>query len=323
MNQFELIQSNDDLSVTLVENLFINHYMPKAPGDFVKVYLLGLKYCQSKNLSAISNSVIAKTLNLLESDVDKAWRFWEKEGIVSVVALDDDSTSIRYFNIATLMMTGGAIPIPVKTPKKNENEIQQMYKAVEYMFARPLSLKEMKTMDSWLDDFQFSTQAIILLVEYCLEKGKKDIQYINRVALSWADKGITTYEEALKHLETNNQRWAQYYQVMNYLGMNRQPSKAEIEFMDQWLDDYEFNLEMIFEGCRRMTGLHKPNFRYLHSILTSWKEKGYTQPEDTAEDKPPSAADKHQKGADGDSSSKYDYDMIEKKLREKMWGESR
>ena len=31
---------------TRVENLFINEFLPNAPGDYVKVYLFGLMYAQ-------------------------------------------------------------------------------------------------------------------------------------------------------------------------------------------------------------------------------------------------------------------------------------
>ena len=45
MNRFEYLQEVDDLGVTIVQNAFLNHYMPKARGDYVKVYLYGLKCC--------------------------------------------------------------------------------------------------------------------------------------------------------------------------------------------------------------------------------------------------------------------------------------
>ena len=35
---------------TDVENIFINEYMPEAPGDYVKVYLYGLLYSQSQSV---------------------------------------------------------------------------------------------------------------------------------------------------------------------------------------------------------------------------------------------------------------------------------
>ena len=37
MNHFIFESRNDDMGVTVVENLFINHFMPQARGDYVKV----------------------------------------------------------------------------------------------------------------------------------------------------------------------------------------------------------------------------------------------------------------------------------------------
>ena len=41
------------LLATDVENIFINEYMPVAPGDFVKVYLYGLLYSQNGSLGLL------------------------------------------------------------------------------------------------------------------------------------------------------------------------------------------------------------------------------------------------------------------------------
>ena len=46
---------------TPVENLFLEEFMPRAPGDCVKVYLYGLKLCQDggkdMSLSAVSHQL--------------------------------------------------------------------------------------------------------------------------------------------------------------------------------------------------------------------------------------------------------------------------
>jgi DnaD/phage-associated family protein len=104
---------------------------------------------------------------------------------------------------------------------------------------------------------------------------------------------------------------------MHFLGFNRQPSKAETEYMDKWLDEYKMSLDMILEGCRKMTGLSKPNFRYLDTVLKSWHEKGYTAPDQVVDDRPATKQSPEEKD------SKYDYDLIQKKLREKMWSDKK
>ena len=61
MNRFEFINNNDDIGVTIVENIFINHFMPMARGDYVKVYLYGLKCTQNPISEMPSNKKIANT----------------------------------------------------------------------------------------------------------------------------------------------------------------------------------------------------------------------------------------------------------------------
>ncbi|HCX64023.1 MAG TPA: DNA replication protein DnaD [Eubacteriaceae bacterium] len=324
MNQFERINPNDDLSVTLLENIFINHYMPKAPGDFVKVYLLGLKYSQSQNLPDISNRVIAKTLKILESDVVKAWEFWQNEGIIKIEPdRNNDQQKIKYYNIASLMIQGKKTSISMKNPKqKKESFIEGMYRSIEYIFARPLSSKELKTIESWRQDFHFTPQMIILLIEYCVDKGKKDFNYMNTVARSWRDRNITNEDLALEHIEKTNKRWKNYYAILKYLGFRRQPSQPETQMMDKWLDTYGQSMDLIYEACKRMSGIGKPNFKYLDTILSDWYKNGITTPEE-ANQKDTKAARSHSNDNDDSPQVKYDYDLIEEKLKKKMWGDGK
>ena len=65
---------NKALNFTPVSNIFIENYMPKARGEFVKVYLLMLKYNTSGEMGA-SSGVLASSLNLLESDILNALNY--------------------------------------------------------------------------------------------------------------------------------------------------------------------------------------------------------------------------------------------------------
>ena len=58
----------DDMGITPVENSFLNHYMSKARGDYVKVYLYGLKCCFQGSSEFPSNSEIADFL-MIEEDL--------------------------------------------------------------------------------------------------------------------------------------------------------------------------------------------------------------------------------------------------------------
>ena len=69
-----------DSAVTLVENIFIDQYMPAANGEFVKLYLYLLR-CAGTD-TELSVSSIADFFNHTEKDVKRALTYWEKQGLL-------------------------------------------------------------------------------------------------------------------------------------------------------------------------------------------------------------------------------------------------
>ena len=69
---------NKHINFTPVSNIFIEKYMPNARGEFVKVYLLLLKYNVAGEMG-VSSSIISANLNILESDVINAINYWNDE----------------------------------------------------------------------------------------------------------------------------------------------------------------------------------------------------------------------------------------------------
>lgn len=69
--------------VTLISNLFLDKYMPKANGEYVKVYLYILR-CSTIADAILSVDSMASSLELTESDVTRALRYWDQTGILGV-----------------------------------------------------------------------------------------------------------------------------------------------------------------------------------------------------------------------------------------------
>ena len=59
------------LLTTDVENIFINEYLPAAPGDYVKVYLYGLLYAQTG--ADMDARTFARQLRLPPETIRKTW----------------------------------------------------------------------------------------------------------------------------------------------------------------------------------------------------------------------------------------------------------
>ena len=88
------------IGFTPVSNIFIEKYMPQARGEFIKIYLLMLKYNISGELG-VSSSILASSLNLLESDIMNALHYWNDLGLIKLTPID----KMGNFNIEFLDLT--------------------------------------------------------------------------------------------------------------------------------------------------------------------------------------------------------------------------
>ena len=186
------------LNHTPVSNIFIEKYMPNARGEFIKVYLLMLKYNVSGEMGA-SSSILASSLNLLESDILNALNYWNDEGVIKLTPIDKmGNFSVEFVDLVE----------DSKTPNKeinllkalNKNSTKDMLNDIEKLLGRPLSPKEMTTYLGWQDDFNFSSELILILFEYCISKGKSDYRYIEKVAINWHNLKISTVEDAQNYI---------------------------------------------------------------------------------------------------------------------------
>ena len=160
----------------------------------------------------------------------------------------------------------------------NDNFSMLLFVIEQYM-GRPLSTKETTSIVYVYDGLKLSTDLIEYLFEYCVEHNKKSINYIEKVALSWASKNIHTIAEAKE--ETSNHT-DYVYQIMKAFGLsNREPAQHEKAMIAKWADTYCFDTDMIIEACNRtIKAIHQPSFEYADTILANWKNSNVSSLED-------------------------------------------
>lgn len=270
MGTFEYLLSNEDLGVSVIENLFINHYMPQANGEYVKVYLWGLKYAAAASHAKIDDNTIAQALGLLETDVLKAWEYWQKEGILRLIPGADGTQTIQYLNIQATLLSGKP---QNKARTDKERKRVQMFFQIEELYARPLSSEELSIINAWADDYGFSEQVILLLVNDCAKRDIKNFNYLSKVAKSWYDSDVKSYDDALDYLSENNLRWERYFEIFKYLGFHRTPSETEQKLIDGWFDKYGFDMAKIKQACDTTAATDKPSIKYIDTVIKNWNEE--------------------------------------------------
>ena len=85
------LQNSSELEVTILSNRVIDNFMPRANGEFVKVYIYLLRAVSSP--SSFSLEHMADRLFCTERDIFRALKYWEGEKILSLTYTTDRQLS--------------------------------------------------------------------------------------------------------------------------------------------------------------------------------------------------------------------------------------
>lgn len=340
MNFFRLKSNNEDLGHTLLENVFINHYMPQAPGSYVKVYILGLKYAQNHSSTSLSNETIAKTLGIQEEEAAEAWKYWEEQDIIRLTPYSSgsDDVAIEFLSIKELMLN-----IKEKKPRldkyspdriieaRQNFRIRDMFEYIKKIYGREPSPNEMFTYLDWVDDYGMPPELVILLIDDCYSRGKKDMPYLKQVAKNWFDAGINSLEKANEYTERHKEKWQKYSKVLNFLRIGRQPTAVEEKMLYKWFYEFTYSEEVVLKACSLTANTMKPSFSYLDKILAEWNSKGLrtiqeveayiTKSDNTAPAKPKANSKTQKSSFNNFTNRTYDANALEDMLLKKSRGE--
>ena len=282
MNQISITAKNQP-TYTLIPDSFILEYMPGANGSYVKVYLY-LCLALSKNRS-LSISELAEFCNETENDIKRALQYWEKEGLLSLhITPDRTLTGIDLILPVNLPykqepVASKEIPTPPKKEysvtqikeREEDSSFSQLVYMIETYFGRPFTQTDYHSLIYILDDLEFSMELLEYLVEYCVSKNKNSMRYIEAVAIAWHKNGIKTIKAAKLQSSSYNEL---YTLVSKSLGLGRNITSVEAEYIDSWQNKLGFESAMIKEACNRAV-LHSPTsgtVTYVNGILETWNK---------------------------------------------------
>lgn len=304
---------------TSVSNIFIDEFMPKANGEFTKIYLYLLRLVNT-GCEDISFSKIADKFNMLESDVMRALNYWSEQNLISLSF--DSSYNItgikleplngsRYFvkgilnndcsqnsNIEMLATASGesvpsAIPssegLIIPTKKKysakeiaafsNDERLSQLTFLAETYLGKTLSSSDINSIIYMLNDLNLESDFIEYILETCISNGKKNLSCVEKQAVEYIKHDIHTISEAKSDLKLRRAICKSIYGIFGLEA--KTPIKKELDYITKWTNELGFNDNIILEACHRtMEHTHSASFKYTDSILLNWFGNNVTSLED-------------------------------------------
>lgn len=287
---------------TYISNIFIDHYMKDANGEYLKIYLYILR-CLGDKSKEFSISAVADALDHTQRDISRALLYWERKGLLRLeYSMDGELSGICLMEPKSPTAETKQLP-PIEvdppaaapvTPSVQQDEPESLAKGPDYSYSlmeqqllsrnpevveilfcteqytgHTLSPKDIDRVLYWYDGLHFSADLVEYLVEYCVELGHKNISYMNSVALTWAEEGIYTVEQARQdNLLFRNLSNT----VCKAFGISgRSLTSVERQFLERWSNLWNIDTALVEEACKRTilkTG--RASFQYADSILSNW-----------------------------------------------------
>ena len=261
-----------------VEHIFLTEYMPAARGDYVKVYLMCLYHSRLPGDEAKVED-ISRELGLEMPMVENALRYWERRGLLVVIAGDTPRYQMR--SAIQRALTG--------EPLTADNAFVQFSENVYSLFgeSRKVRPSEISMAYEWVEEEGLSPDAVLALLRHMwtLRGPQFNFQLAGQLAVKLRESGIRDAADAESYLayEETVHRGAQA--VLRRLGRRRMPSEDELALYRKWTGDWGYTQDAVYreyevsERQHRAIDLFVPDMMLTEAQLDEYYETQFLAPD--------------------------------------------
>lgn len=253
------ISSDIATSFTTVSDIFIDQYMPKANGEFVKVYLYLLRATGSgAGIATISE--IADHFSNTEADIIRALNYWASEGILQVQIGADGQ--IMGINLCSLSVSGMQAAQSNIQSTVADNAAQNNLQNSVVNNAAQNNLQNSVVNNA----AQNISTANIRMQDSVVEKLKS--QTPDKAASSQKEYTLDEIKEFRKNPDISEL----FFIIETYL--KHTLSSTDTNMVLYWLDELHFStdlVEYLVEYC--ITKGHS-SLRYMNKVALGWADAG-------------------------------------------------
>lgn len=289
--------SNMHFGVTGIENMIISEYLVGLNEDEIKVYLYALMLSNTKEEFYISD--IARGLRGDEKGIRKSLKSLKDSGLITFDKdiLIEDPEIITFISVADEFYFGGSDKVlETNVTGRDENALaeekgdrsnkaydtkvvnnddkaydackEKLFNRIEKLTGTTLSMQSLKGINLFLEK-NMEPAVIERAFEKAFEREITNWNYVKVILSDWYDNGIKDMNTLSNVEEVDGSRQRQYKSILKRLGITNyfNPSDAQKEVIDRWLDKYGLTEEKILNYGRKMENTYNKNINYLDKII--------------------------------------------------------
>ena len=269
------LEKNDKsilFSNTQIPDVFFTEYMSEANGDFIKVYLCILfltKYDKDIKINDLS-----KKLNIPLQTIQASLTYWEEKGVLTKKVNGYIVNNLQEIELHKLYSPN--LTLSEEDIKKNKDN-QYRAKAIECInnmyFQGIMSPAWYSDIDLWFKKYGFDEQVMISLFDYCFNKSALHKNYVKTVAEAWNKNNIKTYEDLEAYSQKTEKMNKIKKDIAKKLGRYSPLTQFEEAFIEKWVVDFGYDLNIINIALKKTTSKANPSFDYLDKLISDWHDR--------------------------------------------------
>lgn len=261
-------------SHTEIPDVFFTEYLSQASGDCIKVYLCLVflaKYDKDIKLNDLS-----KKLNIPFATIQAALTFWEDLGVVTKKVNGYVLNNLQEIELHKSYSPNVTLSADkIKQNAKSEYRARAIESINNTYFQGIMSPSWYSDIDLWFKKYGFDEQVMVALFDYCYNKSAVHKNYVQTVAEAWSHNNIKSYNDLENYFQKYENMNKIKKSIAKKLGRFGNLTQFEEAYIEKWLLDYGFNLDIINIALKKTTSKANPNFDYLDKLLTDWHDRNF------------------------------------------------
>lgn len=265
-------------SSTQIPDIFFSEYLSSAGGDYIKIYLYILflsKYDKDIKLNDLSKKLVLP-LKVIQDGI----KYWEDMGVLTKKTTGYIINDIQEIELHKLYKPKTSLS--AEQIQKSADD-QKRAQSIEYInnkyFSGLMPLSWYPDIELWFSKYGFDEEVMIALFNYCFNKAALNRSYIQTVAEAWASNKIKTFSDLDNYYERQEKINVIIKSITKKLSLNRQLSQYERAYVEKWILDFGYSLDVIEIALKKTTSKANPNFDYLNKLISDWYDKGLKTPD--------------------------------------------
>lgn len=258
-------------STTEISDVFFTEYLSQANGDYIKVYLYILflsKYGKDVKLNDLS-----KKLALPLKTIQDALKYWEDAEVIIRKSTGYIVNHLQEIELNKLYKPRLSSKMDIEKSSQNQYRAKAIEDINTSFFQGVMSPSWYNDIDLWFKKYGFDEQVMIALFRYCFNRSALHRNYIVAVADAWYKSNIKTWSDLDMYYEKQEKLNVIKKSISKKLGLNRALTQYEEAYIEKWIVDFGFSLDVIELALKKTTSKSNPSFDYIDKIICDWKDR--------------------------------------------------